>query len=402
MAKKKEKNELRKTNWISNFELVGKAVVNDYTFSLDQHSEKSDWVWSRMNLLVDCGDKYGRVGCSLMGGYGINRDNFIYVHGKDESGKDDYSNFYTIDYDDRFNESILRDVGNGCFRTVALETDTKENIVSKKFLSVKDMVDYINDVIEDGMVVYVRGQLNYRIYNDTVQVEKDINYIGLSRAEEDAFRADFRQSVLLDQDAVVDIDQDKKSVSINGYILEKFKEFNGWDLTEGGEVKGGKFVPLLKNFEYSYANIPEEKVKKVIQYLFKVKKGVNQITFVGHFVESSALVQATEDDIPDDILELIDLGIMTMEDALADCVDTSRSREYKMVLDRPFIRKVTDDEGNVSNIVQVFEHVYEDEDLQLDCLTKKEEPEDFEDAMNFPDELFNDDDDSDTSWLDKL
>ena len=208
MAKKKEKNELKKNNWIANFELVGKAVVNDYTFSLDQHSEKSDWVWSRMNLLVDCGDKYGRVGCSLMGGYGINRDNFIYVHGKDESGKDDYSNFYTIDYEDRFNESILRDIGNGCFKTVALETDTKENIVSKRFLSVKDTVDYINDVIEDGMVVYVRGQLNYRIYNDTVQVEKDINYIGLSRAEEDAFRADFRQSVLLDQDAVVDIDQE--------------------------------------------------------------------------------------------------------------------------------------------------------------------------------------------------
>ena len=401
MAKKKERTELKKSNWIANFELVGKAVINDYTFALDQHSEKSDWVWNRMNLLVDCGEKHGRVGCSLMGGYGINRDNVIYVHGKDESGRDDFSNFYTIDYEDRFDESILRDIGNSCFKTVALETDTKDKIVTKRFLSDKDMIEYINDVIEDEMVVYVKGNLNYQLYNGNINVEKNINYIGLSRATEENFRANFRQTVLLDRDCVDEVDSERKVVTVGGYVLEKFREFNGWDLTEGGSVKGGKFVPLRKTFEYDFSHIDADKAKKAIQYLFKIKKDVNQVTFVGHFVESSALVPVTEDDIPDDIKELIDIGVMTMEEAMTDCVDSTRNKDYKMVFERPLIRKITDDDGNVTNTVQMFEGAYEDEDLELECLTEKEVEDD--ESIDIPfsaDEMFDDDDD--TSWLDDL
>lgn len=400
MAKRKEKAELKKQNWVSQFEIIGKAVVNDYTFSLDQHSEKSDWVWSRMNLLVDCGEKYGRVGCSIMGGYGINRDNFIYVHGRDDAGRDDFSNFYTIDYEDRHNDIILRDIGNACFKTVALETDVKNNVIRKRFLSDKDFVDYVYEVLKDGMTVYVRGNINYRIYNDNVTVEKNINYIGLSNADEDDFKATFRQTVLLDEDSVEDIEKERKTIAISGYVLEKFKEFNGWDLTNDGKIRGGQFVPLKKNFEYDYSAIPDDKVKKVIQLMFKVKShSVNQITFIGHFVEASALVKATEEDIPEDIMELVSLGIMTMDEALTDCADTSRNRDFRMVLERPYIRKINNDDGSISTQVQVFPDVYKDEDLQLDCLSPKEVPDD--DFMNIPDDgLFDDDEDDD--WLSKL
>ena len=402
MAKKRERTELKKSNWTASFDLVGKAVVNDYTFQLDQHSEKSDWVWDRMNLMVDCGDKYGRVSCSLMGGFGINRENFIYVHGKDVNGKDDFSDFYTIDYNDRFNENILRDIGNACFRTVALELDTRGTVVTKRFLSQKDMIEYIADVLEDGTTIYVRGNLNYSVYNDNVTVEKDITYIGRSVAEEDAFRANFRQSILLDSDCMGEIDKDKQSVAIDGYVLEKFREYNGYDLTEDGTIKGGQFVPLMRKFEYSFAGIPEDKVKKALQFLFKIKRGsVNQITFIGHFEEASALVKVTEDDIPDDIKSLIDIGIMTMEEAMTDCVDTTRNREYKMVIERPHIRKTTDDDGESKNTVQIFKDVYDDEDLDLECLHKREDVDEdgFEDEMNPP---FKTDDEDDSSWLDEL
>ena len=48
-SKQREKTPLSKTNWIQQFTLVGKAVVNDYTFKLDEHSNKSDWIY---NLLI--------------------------------------------------------------------------------------------------------------------------------------------------------------------------------------------------------------------------------------------------------------------------------------------------------------------------------------------------------------
>ena len=64
--------------------ILGKAVVNDYTFTIDKRSESSDWIYNRLNLTVDCGEKHGRISTELMGGYGSERGdkNVIYVHGK--------------------------------------------------------------------------------------------------------------------------------------------------------------------------------------------------------------------------------------------------------------------------------------------------------------------------------
>lgn len=66
------------------------------------------------------------------------------------------------------------------------------------------------------------------------------------------YEAAFTQSMLLDKYSIGKADKDKCAFPITAYILEKFKEYNGNDLTEGGAVKGGKFVPLRKTFEYVY------------------------------------------------------------------------------------------------------------------------------------------------------
>ena len=93
MAKQREKVALSKTNWTQQFTIVGKAVVNDYTFKLDEHSNKSDWIYNQLNLNVDCGEHSGKVSCELMGGYGSERaNNVIYVHGKNEDNSDDFKN----------------------------------------------------------------------------------------------------------------------------------------------------------------------------------------------------------------------------------------------------------------------------------------------------------------------
>jgi len=400
---RKEKTALEKKNWTQTFNLVGEAKVNDYTFKIDEHSEKSDWIYNSLNLQIDCGEKYGRIGCELMGGYGANRDNFVYVHGKKEDGTDDFDNQYTIDWDDRLDPDVLADVGELGMYTVGLEKDTKDKTVYTKFLTPYDAIAYIHENLTDGMVVNVKGQLKYSVYNDAVQVKKEINSIVLSKAESDKYRASFTQTMLLDKDSVDKPDKQKSVFPITGYILEKFKEYNGNDLTEGGTVKGGKFVPLRKTFEYEYDASKPDLVKKAIEKVFKVKKGVTMITLEGDFVEGGAVVTATENDLTDDIKDLVELGYYTLEEALAKCAENG-NRERRMILRKPVI-KLVGEEGNKVPVVQKFEEKYTEDDLMLDYLIKKEVEEGIDEEELFSTDDADDEDtasDDDNSWLDNL
>ena len=390
-SKQREKTPLSKTNWIQQFTLVGKAIVNDYTFKLDEHSNKSDWIYNQLNLNVDCGEHSGKVSAEMMGGYGSERNNnVIYVHGKNEDNSDDFKNQYTIDWVDRFDESILEDIGSTCFINIGLEKDIHDKTVVKRFLTPYDAIAYVSENLEDGMVINVRGQLRYQLYNGNVQCRKEINSIFLSKAEPDAYRASFVQTMLLDKDSAGKntIDKDKKVMYVNAYILEKFKEFNGWDLTENGKIKGGIFVPLRKTFEFDLNGKEPTQTAKLIDKVFKVKKGVTQITFEGEFVETGAAVTATEDDLTDDVKDMIDCGFYTLEEALVKC-STNGARERKMMILKPQIRMVGDDDNKTSQ-VQIFKEQFEEEDLQLDCLVPRETEDDdevpFEEAMNAPEE----------------
>lgn len=380
---KKEKTPLAKNGWVQNFNLVGEVRLSEYTFKLEQHSEKSDWIYNSMNLGVYCGEKHGTVYGEAMSGYGGERQNVIFVHGKDESGKDDFKNAYQIDFEDRFDESILEDIGDLCFVTAGLEKDSKDKTFYKKFLSPYDFIAYCSEHLEENMVVNVRGQLKYTVYNGNIQCRKEINSIALSSATPDKYRATFTQTMLLDRDSVTkdSIDKDKGVINVDAMVLEKFKEYNGWDLTDGGKVKGGAFVPLHKNFEYEINPEKPELTTAVINKLFKVKKGVTQISWEGEFVESGATVTATEDDLTDDIKELIDLGLYTLEEALAKCT-VGGSKERRMILKKPAIKMVGDDENKVPQI-QRFEEAFAEEDMQLECLIPRE-TDDEEDTDEVP------------------
>jgi hypothetical protein len=378
MAKQKEKKPLDKKGWVQTFELIGKACIKDYTFKIDEHSKKSDWIYNSINLNVDCGDKYGKVGCELMGGYGAGRNNVIYVHGKDENGGDDFDNRYQIDFDDRFDENILKDIGELCFIKIGIEKDTKGEVVINKFLHAYDAIKYLSEALQDGMEIKVRGQLKYTVYDKHVQVRKEINSIYLPREKElNTYEAAFTQSMLLDKYSIGKADKDKCAFPITAYILEKFKEYNGNDLTEGGAVKGGKFVPLRKTFEYVYDPEDEKSIERAGK-LFKVKKNVTLITCQGVFVEGGAVIQTTEDDLPDDIKELVEMGAYSLEEALALCTENA-SKERRMLLTRPVIKLVGEDGSKIPQI-QKFDSMYSEDDLVLDYLIEADDDEEVDEV----------------------
>lgn len=367
-----EKKVIEKKNWVSSFNLIGKPKISEeYTFKIDQRSEQSKWVYNSMNLGIDCGEKYGVIYCEGMGGYGEENKNVIYAHGKNDDGTDDFSKQIVVDWDDRFNEDVLEKIGDMSFITIGLRKTDKGKTHYEKFLSMYDAIAYVKEYLREDMVVNVRGTLKYSVYNDVVQVRKNITNIALSNAEDASkYKASFSQSILIDKDSasLKNIDKDKGVMYVDAKVLDFLKEYNGIKLVNAkGEEKGGQF-PYDKQFEFEFPDLSNEKQCKLIcDKLFKVKKDITQINFEGEFIEGGASVTATWDDVPNDIKELVAMGLYTEEQALARC-SSNGNRERRMVLKNPVIRMVGEDKDNKVPVIQVFEEQYKEEDLILDYL----------------------------------
>ena len=118
-------------------------------------------------------------------------------------------------------------------------------------------------------------------------------------------------------------------------------------------------------------------------------------------IEGGAVVTATEDDIPDDIKTLIEIGVYTLEEALAKCT-VSSGREKRMVIRKPSIKMVEDKDGNKTPVIQKFEKKYDEEDLILDFMIgdNDDSGDTSEETTETEDEEVPANDDS--SWLDNL
>ena len=355
---------IKKENWVSNFTLIGKPKINDYTFKIDEISEKSNWRYSSLNLGVDCGEKFGVVYCEMMGGYSEEGSSVIYAHGKNDDGSDNFEEQIIVDWDDRNNEEILETIGDLSFITVGLEKTDKGKTFYKKFLSAYDAIGYIKEHIDEDTVVNVKGTLKYSTYNDKTQCKKVINSIALSKADDvSKYTARFTQSMLLDKDSasLKTVDKEKGIMYIDARVLDYVKEING------NEIKGQ--YPFSKQFEYIFPDLSNvEQCKKIMDKLFKVKKGITQATFEGELIEGGAVVTATLDDIPDDIKELIECGVFTEEEALVKC-SSNGNREQRMIIRKPMIRLVGDDKQPVA---QIFPEKFSEEDLVFDFNNSQE------------------------------
>ena len=380
--KNMDKKIITKENWLSSFTLIGTPVINDYTFKIDEKSEKSSWIYNSMNIGINCGEKFGVVYAEMMGGYSDERENVIYVHGKDEDGRDDFSKKITVDWEDRFNDDILEEVGDLSFINVGIEKTDKGNTYYKRFLSAYDAIAYLKEHLEEDMVVNVRGNLKYSTYQDNVQIRKNINSIVLSKVDDvSKYAARFTQTILIDKDSTgkENIDANKGVMYVDARVLDYIKEYNGI------EVRGQFPYNVQFEFEMDFDN--QEQCKKIMDKLFKVKKNVTQITFDGEFIEGGATVTATWDDVPEDIKDLVDCGVFTKEDALAKC-SSNGGRERRMILRKPYVKLVG--EEKIPEL-QKFDERYTEDDLVLDYLYEDENDNDVTESS-----------DSDLDWLNSL
>lgn len=395
MAKKTtERTPLKKS--VSQFNLVGRVKLTDNTFAIDNESSTSDYIYSRANIGVDTGN--GVVFSSLMGGYFATKDSVIYVHGTkmNEAGKpvDDFENRFTIDWEDRFDDDILETVGSGCFIRVGIEKDNKGKTYVKKFLSAYDVIEYLSEHLEDGMVVNISGDMQYQYYNDSVSVQKNIKSIYLSTKGEDEFKGEFRQTILLDGDSVGKLDREKNTYPIDCYVVDYVGKLDGTEIKQN--------VVMPKTFYFDVLD-PEntDKTKKLLDKFFKPsKKGkILEIGVIGSFCEGGVISTVTLDELDEDVKIMVDAGMLSEEDALSKY--TTGNVERRMVIKQFITKNISEDPEKKQLVIMKDEDKYTIDDLVF-ISQFIDNDSDEEEVTNDASSVDNNEEESDEDWLESL
>lgn len=354
MAKEKERKALKKGK--ASFNLIGRVKVTDKTFNLD-NSYDSGWTDNSMYVGVDCGGG-NVIYAEMRSGFFPDKDNVIRTYSKDEKDDEGKSKSVEIAWEDRLDESLYDSISDSSFLTVGVEKDVKEKTVYKKFLTAYDAVDYLNEHLEDGMIVNVKGTLGYSEYEENVSTKKDIASIVLSKVEDEKdFKATFSQTILVDSKSIGKKNEEKNTIELSAYVVD----YVGKPKIDGEKIVVRQNVTFPKTFEVAINENPEI-TAKMLQKFFKPKKGkVAEITVTGNLVEGGSTVVITEDDIPDDIKELIEMGLYSEEEAEKKiAVGNNGNREKRMIILKPDITYVGKDENRKPTVA--FEDAKYDED----------------------------------------
>lgn len=330
MAKTKERKALKKGKAV--FNLIGRVKVTDKTFNLD-NSYDSGWTDNSMYVGVDCGNG-NTVYAEMRSGFFPDKDNVIRAYSKDEKDDAGKSKSVEIAWEDRLDESLYDSISDSSFLTVGVEKDVKDKTVYKKFLTAYDAIEYLNEHLEDGMIVNVKGTIGYSEYEGNVSTKKEITSIVLSKIDDEAdFKATFSQTILVDSKSIGKKNDDKGTMELAAYVVD----YVGKPKIDGEKIEVKKNVTYPKTFEVAINENPEI-TAKMLQRFFKPKKGkITEITVTGNLVEGGSTVNITEDDIPDDIKELIEMGLYSEEEAEKKIAVGNGNRERRMIIVKPDI-----------------------------------------------------------------
>lgn len=330
MAKTKERKALKKGK--AAFNLIGRVKVTDKTFNLD-NSYDSGWTDNSMYVGVDCGNG-NTVYAEMRSGFFPDKESVIRAYSKDERDDAGKSKSVEIAWEDRLDESLYDSISDSSFLTVGVEKDVKDKTVYKKFLTAYDAVEYLNEHLEDGMIVNVKGTIGYSEYEGNVSTKKEITSIVLSKIDDEAdFKATFSQTILVDSKSIGKKNDDKGTMELAAYVVD----YVGKPKIDGEKIEVKKNVTYPKTFEVAINENPEI-TAKMLQRFFKPKKGkITEITVTGNLVEGGSTVNITEDDIPDDIKELIEMGLYSEEEAEKKIAVGNGNRERRMIIVKPDI-----------------------------------------------------------------
>lgn len=372
MAKTKLETELR--SGISRFVLRGTAVVDDKTFPREDTVSDSGWKYRRSSFAIKVGDNnYQYV--EIMGGRS-SENPVIYTMNNDNEP-------IQVKWDLRTNKTVLENIPNREFIRIAIEKqEGSDKATLKKFLSPVDAIEYLAEHLEDGTPVEIRGDVEYQQYNGRTQQRLNVTQIYLKNPENDDL-ATMSQMYLVDSNALPrqwkkKIEEDGQ-IKVNLFVPQYVGKYNGKKIKKTVAMPQQIVIKTKDN---------NEKLMNYIEKLFTVKKGVVRkidiVTklFFGYESETGNV------EITPEIQDLIDAGIMTLEQVQSEATITE-NRVEENVFDHPMIRSEN------GKILPLFSDIYSPEALVMledeeELDTEENESEDT--SVDDTDDVFSDED----------
>lgn len=221
-----------------------------------------------------------------------------------------------VDWDDRFDESVLKKIPNYKKTTIKIGDDRKE------FLSSFDAIDYVVENIDElkDKLVSVTGVAQKNVYKGKISDRYQISSI----------------RVLDDDDVIkrlninLDLFYDKSSFDTADWAKERKLYINGWVDDYIPDIKENRYVPQQIIFDCSKVDFENEKHRKLVEYRLKVlgceldddnkivvrlkSKNMFKLGLACTYINGSEEKEFNESMLTELQREAIELGINTLED----------------------------------------------------------------------------------------
>lgn len=355
------------------FSFKGFASVTDKTFTINSTNTKGDWVHNALNLAIDCGES-GINYVNAIGGYGPNRDNKIYLQKVDSDGKflSGENSTQIVSWDDRFDLTAeeLSLVSYNSLVHVSLEKDENGNNVRKQFLSMYDAIAYIKDHLNDKDPIEVRGHLEYRPSPDGSEwyTQHVLDSITLKNPEYLNPIASVDLMVLVGKKAMGKPNFEERNIPFFFNTLTYVRTVDGNKYNQTCVVPVKVLLDMNGGYFDATTEFGQKNIKYCVENFFEPSEEgrVDELLINCTYSGGVKKVEVTLNDLPKEIREAVEHGMMREEDVLgAMAISGSAPKELIFVQVPVYSTKVKDEKGNESQNVNMTQNKakYADEDL---------------------------------------
>lgn len=346
------------------FDVVGEIIIDAKTFTLGQPGKNNqNWIQNIFNPKIEA-DNGKSMYMRLSSGYDAVKGKTIYARSKSETNLE-------VAFGDRMNENIVSLVDEKSFIRVGVskelvkdEATGKEykQWVYKNFLDTFDVVAFLQQImpLASKQKVRMTGAIRFSTYNGEVQRNYELQSIYLLNGNEDEDKEmqpklEFTQNVLLTKGCVVDeLDKENGVATVNALVMIKEKkEFKTVPLKLLMKPQDEKTRETYKKLIPRFFEVPEDKVRKInLECIFEVGYVAGNVS---------------EEDLPQEAKELLDMGLYSMEEvmkmyAVRQRVDNLLIRRPKMkIVDGKPSVEMNDNEYLPSDLVGKGAEVIEEE-----------------------------------------
>lgn len=314
------------------FELVGFATILDDTFKKNLVGKNNaNWIYSRLNMKLEDITNDKTMYINIQDGFDKVKGKTIYANDKDNQQ-------LKINFADRTNPELLKLVNDYSFASIGIIPKEKEKEITYiNYLTIYDVIEHLSKILQIGQrfKVKLKGKTKYSLYNGKINKEFDLKkvYI-LPEDDETPCHFKFEQNFLINKESLVmDKFEEEGEATINAKLYQTKKN----KITEEKEAFTLDIPMVLRSTPEN-----KESVKKLIDTFFTITDDtVRKMNMEGTFNVGYVGGNVTEEDIPAELQQMIDLGCYTLEDVMKKLNKKNQVDELQLL--RPVI--ISDEDG---------------------------------------------------------